>query len=46
MPEIGQIRLLSIPTNNPIGVEVMKTTYAVILCVLLLLFSACAHENE
>jgi uncharacterized protein (TIGR02246 family) len=34
----------SSPTNNPIGVEVMKTTYAVILCVLLLLFSACATK--
>ena len=44
MPEIGQTTLLSNPTNNSTGVEAMKTIYAVILCVLLLLFSACAQK--
>jgi uncharacterized protein (TIGR02246 family) len=44
MPQIGQTRLLSNPTKIKTGVEAMRTIYTVILCVLLLLVSACAQK--
>ena len=45
MPEFGQITFLSRsqPTFQR-ELKTMRTTYAVILCVLLLLFSACAQK--
>jgi ketosteroid isomerase-like protein len=41
MPEVGQITPFS---TLPTGAKAMKSTFAVTLCVLLLLFSACSQK--